>query len=116
MVGGVLGELEKAQLVQDTIVIFLADHGMPFPRVKGQIYDDGFHIPFAVRWGDRVQAGREVTDFITFPDLAPTVFAIAGLDPHDQFTGQSFLPQLLHHLIRRPCPSSCPWSVPLSFC
>ncbi len=68
---------------------------MPFPRVKGQIYDDGFHIPFAARWGDRVKPGRTVTDFITFPDLAPTLLEAAGVKRHPQMTGQSFLPQLL---------------------
>ena len=68
---------------------------MPFPRVKGQIYDDGFHVPFAVRWGDRIKPGRAVTDFITFPDLAPTLLDIAGVPLDEQMTGSSFLPQLL---------------------
>ena len=68
---------------------------MPFPRVKGQIYDDGFHIPFACRWGAKIKPGRVVTDFITFPDLAPTLMKLAGLEPHEQMTGQSFVEQLM---------------------
>lgn len=63
--------------------------------MKGQIYDDGFHVPFAVRWGAKIKLGRVVTDFITFPDLAPTLLELAGQNPHPQMTGKSFLPQLL---------------------
>lgn len=90
-----LKHLEAAGKLDNTIVIATSDHGMPFPRVKGQIYDDGFHIPFAVRWGDKIKPGRTVTDFITFPDLAPTLMEIAGFESPEQMTGKSFLPQLL---------------------
>ena len=40
MVGVMLDELTKAQLAGDTIVIFLADHGMPFPGAKFNCYPD----------------------------------------------------------------------------
>lgn len=90
-----LGQLEGRGLLENTVIIATSDHGMPFPRVKGQIYDDGFHIPFAVRWGSRVKPGRVVTDFINFPDLAPTLLEIAGVPAPAQMTGKSFLPQLL---------------------
>ena len=68
---------------------------MPFPRVKGQIYDEGFHIPLVVRWGDKVKPGRVVTDFVNFPDVAPTIMEAAGLKPHAQMTGKSFLDVIL---------------------
>lgn len=90
-----LAHLEKAGKLENTIIVATSDHGMPFPRVKGQIYDDGFHIPFAVRWGDKIKPGRTVSDFITFPDLAPTLLEAAGVPTIDQITGKSFLPQLL---------------------
>ena len=94
-IGRALKHLKDAGELDNTIIIATSDHGMPFPRVKGQIYDDGFHIPFAVRWGDKIKPGRVVTDFITFPDLAPTLLEIAGVKRHPQMTGKSFLPQLL---------------------
>ena len=82
-------------MLDNTLIIATSDHGMPFPRVKGQIYEDGFHIPFVVRWGDKIKANRVMTDFITFPDLAPTLFDIVGVPAHKQFTGKSFKTQLL---------------------
>jgi arylsulfatase A-like enzyme len=36
-----------------------------------------------------------VTDFINFPDVAPTIMEAAGLKPHAQMTGKSFLNVLL---------------------
>ncbi len=94
-IGEALRHLEERGLLDNTLIIATSDHGMPFPRVKGQIYDDGFHIPFAVRWGDKVKPGRVVTDYITFPDLAPTLMDVAGVPAPEQMTGKSFLPQLL---------------------
>ncbi len=94
-IGGALKHLEERGLLENTVIIATSDHGMPFPRVKGQLYDDGFHIPFAVRWGSKVKPGRVVTDYITFPDLAPTLMEIAGVPAPEQMTGKSFLPQLL---------------------
>ena len=86
--------LKATDKLHNTIIVVTSDHGMPFPRVKGQVYDAGFRVPFAVRWDARIQPEREVTDFITFADLAPTFLKIAGVDRHQQMTGTSFLPQL----------------------
>ncbi len=68
---------------------------MPFPRIKGQIYDEGSESHSQRRWGAKIKPGRVVTDFVTFPDVAPTIMDAVGLDPHDQMTGSSFLYALL---------------------
>lgn len=94
-IGHALEHLEEHGLLDNTLIIATSDHGMPFPRVKGQIYDDGFHIPMAVRWGKSVKPGRVVEDYVSFPDVAPTLMEAAGLPVDPQMTGQSFLPQLL---------------------
>jgi len=93
-IGRALAHLESRGLLENTLILATSDHGMPFPRVKGQIYDDGFHIPLAVRWGKQVQPGRVVSDFVTFPDVAPTLLEVAGVPIHPQMTGKSFLAQL----------------------
>ena len=94
-IGRALKLLEQHDCLDNTLILATSDHGMPFPRVKGQIYDDGFHVPMAVRWGDKVSPNRTVTDFVTFPDVAPTFLEVAGVKKHSQMTGQSFLAQLL---------------------
>ena len=50
MVGAVLDELASAKRVEDTIVIFLADHGMPFPGAKFNCYPDSLRTPLIIRW------------------------------------------------------------------
>ena len=86
-----LAALEAAGELENTLVVVTSDHGMPFPYVKGQIHEDGFHIPMAVRWGAVVKPGRVVDDLINMRDLAPTFMEAAGLKPHAQMTGQSLL-------------------------
>mgnify|MGYP001335167968 CR=1 FL=1 len=94
-IGICLNILEERGMLDNTLIIVTSDHGMAFPRIKGQIYDEGFHVAFAARWGDKIKPGRVVDDFINFPDVAPTIMEAAGLEPHGQMTGQSFLDVLL---------------------
>lgn len=81
--------LEKAGELDRTLVIVTSDHGMPLPFVKGQIHEDGFHLPLAMRWGNKIKPGRVVEDFINVRDLAPTYLELAGLERHPQMTGKS---------------------------
>ena len=78
--GRMLESLAQRGLTSNTLVIVTSDHGMPFPRVKGQAYDFANHVPFAVRWpAGIVRPGRKVDDFISFVDVAPTIIEVAGL-------------------------------------
>ena len=93
--GKVLDQLERIGELDDTLILVTSDHGMPFPRVKGQIYEAGFHLPMAVRWGRRVKPGRVIDDFINVRDLAPTFLEAAGLKAPASMSGRSFLDALL---------------------
>jgi arylsulfatase A-like enzyme len=90
-IGLALKTLEENGVLDDTIVVITSDHGMPFPFVKGQIHDDGFHLPLAMRWGKQIKPGRVVEDFINVRDFAPTWLELAGLKPHEQMTGKSLV-------------------------
>lgn len=94
-VGKAIASLDERGMLENTLVIITSDHGMPFPRIKGQIYEEGFHVPFIVYWKDKISSGRSVEDFINFPDVAPTIMEIAGFRPHNQMTGKSFKDILL---------------------
>ena len=93
--GLMLATLEKMGELDNTIVIVTSDNGMPFPRVKGNPYEMGDHLPLAIRWGARIKPGRVVTDFINFVDFAPTFLQVIGAPPHPQMTGHGFLDVLL---------------------
>ncbi len=75
-----LESLENRGLLDNTIVIVTSDHGMPFPRAKGQAYDVSNHVPLAVMWKAGIKnAGRTVNDYVSFADFAPTIIELAGL-------------------------------------
>lgn len=95
IIGKAVESLEKRGLLENTLIVVTSDHGMPFPRVKGQIYDEGFHVAFAARWENKIKPGRVVTDYINFPDVAPTFLEVAGVEKDAQMTGKSFLDVLL---------------------
>ncbi|AKJ64615.1 sulfatase [Kiritimatiella glycovorans] len=82
------GELDR------TLVIVTSDNGMPFPRVKGQMYDYDFRMPLAIRGPDVAKPGRVADDLVSFIDFAPTILDAAGLPPHEQMRGRSLMPLL----------------------
>lgn len=86
--------LEEEGLLENTVVIVTADNGMPFPRVKGQMYERDSHLPLAIMWPEGIQKpGRRINDFVNFIDLAPTFLELAGISPAESgmqsITGQS---------------------------
>ncbi len=89
-----LALLEQNGELENTIVVMSGDNGMPFPRCKATLYDQGTHVPLAIHWGAKVPGGRTVEDFVSLCDLAPTFLEAAGLEPADVMTGKSLLPIL----------------------
>ena len=78
--GRILAVLEKAGQLDNTLIVATSDHGMPFPRCKGQAYDYSNHIPLAIRWPKGIEGrNRTVVDFVNFTDLAPTFLQAAGV-------------------------------------
>lgn len=77
-----LQKLEETGELKNTIVVVTADNGMPFPRIKGQVYEYSNHLPLAIMWPAGIKnRGRVVTDFVSFIDFAPTFLEVAGLTP-----------------------------------
>ncbi len=75
-----LKKLEEIGELENTIVVVTADNGMPFPRIKGQVYEYSNHLPLAIMWPKGIKhPGRVVNDFVNFIDFAPTFLELAGL-------------------------------------
>lgn len=97
--------LEARGELENTIIVMTGDHGMPFPRHKTHLYDSGTRVCLAVRWGEKVLAGRNVTDFVSLSDLAPTFLQAAGVEIPTEMTGQSLLDLLLDNRAGRVDPA-----------
>jgi arylsulfatase A-like enzyme len=92
--GMMLDELERRGELENTLVIVTSDNGMPFPRVKGQMYDYDFRLPMAAMWpaaGTHDGEPVVVTDMVSFTDIAPTFIEAAGLESRPEMSGRSFL-------------------------
>ncbi|MBT3288189.1 MAG: sulfatase [Victivallales bacterium] len=87
--GLMLEKLESIGELDNTLVVVTSDNGAPFPRVKGQMYDDDFRLPFAAMWPSRIKPGRRVDDLISFIDIAPTFADAAGIEVLAGFSGRS---------------------------
>ncbi|MGV3638929.1 MAG: sulfatase/phosphatase domain-containing protein, partial [Adhaeribacter sp.] len=98
-IGKMLEILEKRGELENTIVVVTSDNGMPFPRVKGHVYEHANHLPLAIMWKKGIpRPGRKVLDHVSFIDFAPTFLEAAGLQPAaaamQPVQGRSLLPLL----------------------
>jgi N-sulfoglucosamine sulfohydrolase len=94
-VGEVVRELDQQGVLADTMIVFLADHGRPFPRAKTHLYEEGVATPLMIcppaRWG---VAPAVVTGLVSTLDLAPTWLELAGGVRPASFQGVSLVPIL----------------------
>ena len=90
-VGKLVDLLERMGELDNTLIVMTGDHGMPFPRGKGNLYDSGARVPMAIQWKERVPGGRTVTDFVSTTDIAPTFLDAAGLAIPAEMTGRSLV-------------------------
>lgn len=88
--GKVLAELDSENVASNTLVIFMADNGRPFPRCKTTVYDSGIKMPFIIRWPARVEAGTSCASLISSIDIAPTLLDLANAQAPPSIQGRSF--------------------------
>ena len=74
-----IAALEKSGELENTLLIVTSDNGMPFPRAKVNLYDGGTHMPLAISWPSLVPGSRQIRDFVSHADLAPTILEAAGV-------------------------------------
>lgn len=89
-----LRRLEEMGELDNTVVVVTSDNGMPFPRAKVNLCDDGMRMPLAIRWPARIAAGQKIEDFVSHVDFAPTFLEAAGLPKIDGIDGASLIPLL----------------------
>ncbi|MEF8885500.1 MAG: sulfatase [Haloarculaceae archaeon] len=93
--GEVLEALRRDGLYENTVVCFLADHGMRLPRHKQFCYEGGIRIPLVFA-GPGVPAGVERDDLVSGIDVGPTSLALAGIDVPDHVHGGDVFAEDFH--------------------
>jgi uncharacterized sulfatase len=93
--GRIVEILREAGELDNTLILVTADNGSPVPGSKSNLYDLGTHVPLVAVWPGNIQPGRTVDDLISQIDFGPTFLEVAGVEPHADMTGTSFLDLLL---------------------
>jgi arylsulfatase A-like enzyme len=96
-VGKIMGLLEDRGLADNTVIIFLSDHGTHFGEKqiggKWTPYEESLRIPFIVydpRPG--AQKGAVSDKMVLNTDVAPTLLDLAGVEVPDVMDGRSLVP------------------------
>lgn len=91
-IGKVREELKQQGVLENSIIIVMADNGRPFPRCKTRVYDSGMKTAFIVFWPNGIRSkGTLSTSLISSVDIAPTILELAGINTPEEYQGTSFV-------------------------
>ncbi len=94
-VGAMLDEIEAAGKLDDTLIILLSDHGMPFPGAKASPFEAGHNCPLIIAHPKGTGAGQQCDALVNWCDIMPTVLDAMQVDKSlwpTALTGSSLLP------------------------
>lgn len=91
--GALVKVLKETGHWDDTLLIFISDHGMPFPGAKTTVYEPGLRCPCIVRSPESEEQGVVSDAMISWVDITPTILDYADATPEQpKFHGRSLLP------------------------
>jgi arylsulfatase/arylsulfatase A len=103
-VGRLTAALERLNVAENTIVIFMCDNGPNTRRfvgevrgMKSEVLEGGVRSPFIVAWPGRIRPGSRSDRIAAHIDVLPTLLAAAGVEPPRdvQLDGRNLLPLLV---------------------
>jgi choline-sulfatase len=99
-VGRMVAALERTGQLENTIVIFMADHGEMLGDhsiyLKGPyFYEPAVRVPLVVSMPHAIQRGVKCDALVELVDLSQTLLDAAGLDHHPGMQGHSLWPLLV---------------------
>lgn len=91
-VGKILNKLDELELAENTLVIFVSDHGEMLGahgmRGKFNFYEESVRVPLVIRYPGKIEPGQIVANPISILNIYPTVLDYAGLQniPSDGYS------------------------------
>jgi arylsulfatase A-like enzyme len=110
--GDLLDYLDKNDLENQTIILFMSDngglsasvrggiphtHNRPLSSGKGSAHEGGIREPMIVKWPGVVEAGSKCSEYIIIEDYFPTILEMARISNYQvvqDIDGRSFLSML----------------------
>jgi arylsulfatase A-like enzyme/cytochrome c-type biogenesis protein CcmH/NrfG len=97
LMGRLLDWIDGAGLADQTLVVFLADHGESLGE-HGELthgfflYDATMRVPFLLRAPSGLAHGLRIPEQVRTIDVVPTVLDLLGIDPPGEVQGASLVP------------------------
>ncbi len=102
-VGRILSALEAGACANNTLVIFTADHGIPYPGAKWSLRDPGIEVPLIMYWPKSCLSGGKVyQELISHVDVLPTMLDSIGIRKPINLQGVSFADFLQGKTTQKP--------------
>jgi len=90
--GAVLDALDTQGLSENTLVICTTDHGIAFPRMKGNLTDHGIGVMLIMRGPGGFTGGKVYDALVSHIDIFPTICDLLQIDHPSWLQGTSLLP------------------------
>lgn len=96
-IGRLLTGLESRRLMENTLIVFLSDHGEGLGDHNhvghiSQVYDSLLHVPLIFSWPGRLPAGLVVDRPVSLIDVFPTIAELTGSRRPERVAGASLAP------------------------
>ena len=96
--GIVLDGLEKTGQAENTVVVYIGDHGYMLGQhgrfEKHCSYEPAVRSPLLIRYPKRFGQGRSTSAMVEFIDIMPTILDLCGLDSPKSVQGRTLVPLL----------------------
>jgi arylsulfatase len=102
LVGRWIQALEALRMLDDTLVVVVADHGEELLErghvghsscnLRGTLYDESIRIPLIMRYPQRLPEGTVVKRQVSQVDVMPTILDLLGIPRPEFVDGSSLLP------------------------
>ncbi len=95
-VGKIINILKRTNLYENTIILFTTDHGIPFPRAKGTLYDAGIETSLIISYPKLKIKNKKFKELISNIDILPTLLDFAKIKIPKIIQGKSFYPLIMN--------------------
>lgn len=104
-IGRIVDHLEQTGLLDETVIIVIADHGESFwehglPLHTTNVYDQAIKVPLVVSYSHLKRKGEAISEQVRLLDLFPTIADLTGNEIPRQCEGSSLL-GLMENGVRR---------------
>ncbi|MDD7984301.1 sulfatase [Lentisphaera marina] len=92
--GSYLKILQESGKADNTITIFLSDHGAG-KLAKWTLYEIGLRVPMIIRWPGKIKSGSQNKAMVNLIDILPTLYEASTGNAISNIDGKSFLKTLI---------------------